>query len=52
MASGPGHLEVVQALLENGADPNVRQWNRTALYRALERDKAELAQLLFKYGAD
>ncbi|KAI9461271.1 putative ankyrin repeat protein [Lactarius psammicola] len=48
----PGSARTGDPKIENGADPNARRWNGTALYRALERDDLEFAQLLLKYGAD
>jgi hypothetical protein len=48
-----GHFEIVQLLLENGADPNIpNNLNETSLSYAVENRSYELAQLLLSYGAD
>ena len=48
LSSFKGHVELVQLLLDHGADTTVRdQWNRTALDYALRRGAADpIAQLL------
>jgi ankyrin repeat protein len=48
-----GDRESVRALLEAGADPNVRQQGGyTPLHTAAHNDDAELARLLLDHGAD
>lgn len=54
---GGEDLGVVQALLENGADPNaVDRYSRTLLYRTVlnrsASDIAEAREILLEYGAD
>lgn len=49
-----GKLAVAQALLEYGADPNVREGSggETALHFCVRAKNAEMANLLCEYGAD
>ena len=51
-AAEEGRLEAVRVLLDNGADPNMGRSVKSPLYRALEDEHLEVAQLLLKYGAD
>jgi ankyrin repeat protein len=52
-ASAEGSVEVVQSLLDEGADVNQRGANHeTALHDASWNRKLEVAKLLIKYGAD
>jgi len=54
-AAGSGHLEVVQLLLERGADPNLREEgiapHGRALYSAVYNGHLEIARLLLEHGA-
>jgi ankyrin repeat protein len=45
-ASGHGHAAVVAALLDNGADPNTRDQNCSALGIAAAHDRLPVCQLL------
>jgi ankyrin repeat protein len=45
-------LELIQMLLESGANPNLGSLDETPFYNALSDGKFELAQLLVDYGAD
>jgi ankyrin repeat protein len=58
-ASRAGNLNIIQMLLERGADPNVRDnHGRTALRQALrlelfeKKDRTEIVRLLLQHGAD
>ena len=52
-ASAEGNIEIVQSLLDGGADVNDRnEFHQTALLMALWEKKFEVARLLIKYGAD
>jgi ankyrin repeat protein len=49
----PGRLDVVEALLQGGADVNARMKNGgTALHMAVGRSSRELVELLIERGAD
>ena len=52
-SAGGGHEEVVQTLLQNGADPNAREnlETRGALYQAAARGHPEVVRLLLHAGA-
>jgi ankyrin repeat protein len=51
-AAARGHAEVVQVLLETGADVNVKDKNgKTALMRAVIKGHKEIAEILKKSGA-
>jgi ankyrin repeat protein len=54
LASGSGQTKIVKALLDKGADPNIKsKTNNTALFYALNsRDPDNIATLLIEYGAD
>lgn len=46
-AASMGHLEIVQILLESGADPNPKdKWGKTALEQAEAEGHAEVAALI------
>ena len=49
-----GNIELVKLLLEKGADPNVKDtfYNATPLTWAEQRQRSDIALLLFKNGAD
>jgi ankyrin repeat protein len=51
-----GHQQVVEVLLEAGADANAQNendhWGTTPLHAAAHADQALIAQLLIDYGAD
>lgn len=52
-AAGKGSLDLLQALLEHGADPNARQSGGfTVLHTAAGRGDVEMARLLLEQGAD
>ncbi|MEM1177224.1 MAG: PQQ-binding-like beta-propeller repeat protein [Acidobacteriota bacterium] len=53
MAAGGGHLEVVRALLEAGADENVVEsfWGSSALGKAIQGQHVDVALLLLESGA-
>ena len=45
--------ELVRALLEGGADPNIaRQSNHYPLFIAIKRDQVEFVRMLLEHGAD
>jgi ankyrin repeat protein len=47
----PGHAEMVEWLLANGADPNVRDWRgKTPLDTALANGHASIAEVLRAHG--
>ena len=54
IAAGEGNLEIVKALLENGADVNYypNDMNYTAIYHAIDQGSYEVAEYLFKNGVD
>ena len=48
-----GNIKATEALLNNGADPNVQcSMGETSLYQAVDMEKLEHVKLLLKYGAD
>ena len=55
-AAWKGHVEVVEALLEAGADVNTHNenshWGTTPLHAAAHGNRGAIAQLLLKCGAD
>ncbi|XP_061463284.1 IQ motif and ankyrin repeat domain-containing protein 1 isoform X2 [Rhineura floridana] len=52
-ASGGGHPDAIQMLIENGANPNSRgAFNRTPLYRAAFGGHLAAMELLLQHGAD
>jgi ankyrin repeat protein len=52
-AAGKGDSEVVEALLDSGADINARdEQNQTALHQAANRGHAPVVKLLLERGAD
>ena len=52
-AANKGHKEVVQLLLENGADPNIRNiFGYTSLHRAIFGGKKDVVKLLLQRGAE
>jgi ankyrin repeat protein len=53
MAARQGNVEVIEALLDEGADLEARDTaGETALRRAVNCDKVEAARVLMKRGAD
>lgn len=53
LAAAGGHLAVVQALLDAGADPNLpTEANNTALSHAVVAESLPIVQLLIQRGAD
>lgn len=53
LASSIGNPEVVDLLLQSGADPNKRgSQQRTALQYAVEKNRLAVARLLVQHGAD
>ena len=54
-AAGQGYTDIVQLLLDHGADPNAPEYNAPrghALYEAVAGDHLETAKLLLDHGAD
>jgi ankyrin repeat protein len=53
LAAGTGNAEVVKALIKGKADVNIvsTKWNSTALQRALDNEKLDVAQILRDAGA-
>lgn len=51
-ASYSGHCEIVQQLLDAGADVNAKWGYRTALYAASEEGHEKVVRLLLDHGAD
>ena len=52
-ASSKGYLDIVEILLEEGADIHVTDYKKTtALTRATERGHTEIRNLLIAHGAD
>ena len=52
MAARGNHVEAVKVLLENGADPNLRnEWGKTAMEWALSKKHNDIAELLKTSGA-
>ncbi|WP_157150095.1 ankyrin repeat domain-containing protein [Brachyspira sp. SAP_772] len=54
IAAGEGNLEIVKALVENGADVNYypNDINYTAIFHAIDQHNYEVAEYLFKNGVD
>ena len=54
IAASVGNLEIVKALVENGADVNYypNDMNYTAIYHAIDQGSYEVAEYLFKNGVD
>ena len=54
IAAGAGNLEIVKALIENGADVNYypNDINYTAIFHAIDQHNYEVAEYLFKNGVD
>src|SRR3990167_7811815 len=53
VASHYGHLEIVNELLQAGANPNIFDGNaRTPLWYASEHGRLEIVKILLSYGAD
>ena len=54
IAASVGNLEIVKALVENGADVNYypNDMNYTAIYHAIDQHNYEVAEYLFKNGVD
>jgi glutaminase len=51
LAAGEGHYNIVQFLLENGADPKILdRWNNTALDDAIHNKRTELIELMKKFS--
>jgi len=54
-AAAAGHMEIVQMLLEHGADPNLPEGDIAprgfALYSAVSREHFDVARLLLEHGA-
>jgi ankyrin repeat protein len=52
-AASYGHIEIVRALLEKGADPNIKDYDgQHALTKALYKGYTDVVILLLKKGAD
>lgn len=48
-----GYIEIVEALIENGADINITcLYGETALHKAYQSDKIDIVKILIKNGAD
>lgn len=54
IAAGAGNLEIVKALVENGADVNYypNDINYTAIFHAIDQHNYEVVEYLFKNGVD
>lgn len=54
IAAGAGNLEIVKALVENGANVNYypNDINYTAIFHAIDQHNYEVAEYLFKNGVD
>lgn len=54
IAAGAGNLEIVKALVENGADVNYypNDINYTAIFHAIDQHNYEVTEYLFKNGVD
>ncbi|MEI0479346.1 ankyrin repeat domain-containing protein, partial [Brachyspira pulli] len=54
IAAGEGNLEIVKALVKNGADVNYypNDINYTAIFHAIDKHNYEVAEYLFKNGVD
>ena len=52
LAAHPGHGDLVEFLLENGADPNAAAAGFTALHEAVMRRDEEMVTVLLTHGAD
>lgn len=54
IAAGAGNLEIVKALVENGADVNYypNDINYTAIFHAIDQHNYEVSEYLFKNGVD
>ena len=53
IASGKGYSEVVQLLLEDGADPNIQNKDgESSLHRACHGGHVDIIRMLLDYGAD
>lgn len=48
-----GYIEIIEALIENGADINIKgRYDYTALHEACQSDKIDIVKILIKNGAD
>lgn len=48
-----GYIEIVEALIENGADINIKgRYDYTALHKACQSNKIDIVKILIKNGAD
>ena len=52
LAAHPGHGDLVEFLLKNGADPNAAAAGFTALHEAVMRRDEEMVTVLLTHGAD